>query len=95
MSLLCCLGHGYQWHWGAKVTVLVNPSLLPSVAPGDSNLEEFLHTLEVCMHIAIEVVCRLRMAQEMRSLTAEVASLVDFLLNQILSLKEVIVHMAL
>jgi hypothetical protein len=44
------------------------------------------------MHIAIEVICRLRMAQVARSLSEEELSLVDFLLRQISLVKEVVVQ---
>jgi hypothetical protein len=69
-----------------------NWSALPSVAWCDSNDEDPLPTLEIRLHIAIEVVYRLKMAQEMRLLLVEELLLVDFLLNQILSLKEVVVQ---
>jgi hypothetical protein len=50
------------------------------------------HTHEIHLHIAIEVICRLWMAQEMRLLLDEELSLVDFLLDQIALLKEVVAH---
>jgi hypothetical protein len=64
-------------------------SLQPSVASGAINAEDSLPTPEIRMHIAIEVVCLLRLAQETRSLSDEEFSLVEFLLHQI-ALKEVV-----
>jgi hypothetical protein len=45
---------------------------------------------ELRLHIAIEVVGRLRLAQETRSLLCEELSLITFLLDQIFLLKEVV-----
>jgi hypothetical protein len=67
-----------------------NRSSLHSTTPCGSNDEDLLPTLEICLHIAIEVVCRLKMAQERRLLLVKEVSLVDFLLYQVLSLKEVV-----
>jgi hypothetical protein len=67
-----------------------NRSAFPSVAPCDSNDEDPLPTLEIRLYIAIEVVYHLKMAQEIMLLLVEELSLVDFLLGQILSLKEVV-----
>jgi hypothetical protein len=50
-------------------------------------VEDSLLTLEIRLHIAIEVVGHLRMAYEMRSLSDDELSLVDFLLDQITLLK--------
>jgi hypothetical protein len=60
-------------------------SVVPCVSDDDS-----LSMPEIRLHIAIEEVCHLKMAQETRSLSIEELSLVDFLLDQILSLKEVV-----
>jgi hypothetical protein len=60
------------------------------VAAEDINDEDSLPTPEIRMHIAIEVICYLKMAQEMRSLSLEELSLIDFLLDQIVLLKEVV-----
>jgi hypothetical protein len=57
-----------------------NRSSLHSTTPCGSNDEDILPTLEICLHIAIEVVCHLKMAQERRLLLVEEVSLVDFLL---------------
>jgi hypothetical protein len=45
---------------------------------------------ELRLHIAIEVVGRLRLVQETRSLLCEELSLITFLLDQIFLLKEVV-----
>jgi hypothetical protein len=66
-----------------------NRSLSLSVVPCVSD-DDSLSTPEIRLHIAIEEVCHLKMAQETRSLSIEELSLVDFLLDQILSLKEVV-----
>jgi hypothetical protein len=62
-----------------KVRVIRSPQI--SVALGASNVEDSLPTPEILLHIAIEVVGRLRLAQETRSLFDEELSLVDFLLD--------------
>jgi hypothetical protein len=59
----------------------VNQASLPSTTLCVSNGEDSLPTLEICLHIAIEVVGHLKMAHEMRSLSVEELSLVDFLLD--------------
>jgi hypothetical protein len=53
-------------------------------------VEDSLPTPVIHLHIAIEVIGRLRLAQEMRSLSDKEFSLVDFLLDQISLLKEVV-----
>jgi hypothetical protein len=53
-------------------------------------VEVSLPTPVIHLHIAIEVIGRLRLAQEMRSLSDKEFSLVDFLLDQISLLKEVV-----
>jgi hypothetical protein len=52
--------------------------------------EEPFPSPELHVHIVIEVVYRLRMAQETRSLVDEELSLIDFLLDQIVLLKEMV-----
>jgi hypothetical protein len=61
------------------VRVIRSPQI--SVALGARNVEDSLPTPEILLHIAIEVVGRLRLAQETRSLSDEELSLVDFLLD--------------
>jgi hypothetical protein len=53
----------------------------PSDAPGGRNVEDSLPALELCLHIAIEVIGRLHLAQETRSLSCEELSLIAFLLD--------------
>jgi hypothetical protein len=50
-----------------------------------------LPTPKIWMHIAVEVVSLLKMAQQMMSLSVEEHLLVDFLLDHILMLKVVVV----
>jgi hypothetical protein len=58
-----------------------NRASLPSTTLCVSNGEDSLPTVEIRLHIAIEVVGHLKMAHEMRSLSVEELSLVDFLLD--------------
>jgi hypothetical protein len=51
-----------------------------------------LSSLELHLHIAIEVISRLRMVQESRSLLDEELSLIDFLLDQMVLLKEMVLQ---
>jgi hypothetical protein len=55
-------------------------------------VEDSLSTPEIHQHIAIEVVGRLHLVQESRLLSDDELSLVDFLLDQITLLKEVVAH---
>jgi hypothetical protein len=64
----------------------------PSVILGASYVEDSLPTPKIHQHIAIEVVGRLHLAQESRSLSDDELSLVDFLLEQITLPKEVVAH---
>jgi hypothetical protein len=54
----------------------------PGDAPCVSNVEDSLPAPKLCLHLAFEVVGRLRLAQKARSLSSEELSLVDFLLDQ-------------
>jgi hypothetical protein len=62
------------------------------VMPSVLAMSKTLPTLELRLHIAIEVIGRLHLAQETRSLSCEEHSLIAFLLDQILLLKEVVQH---
>jgi hypothetical protein len=61
----------------------------PSDALRAHNVEDSLPASELRLHISIEVVGRLRLVQETRSLSGEKLSLIAFLLDQIFLLKEV------
>jgi hypothetical protein len=52
--------------------------------------DDSLPSIEIQLHIVIEVVSRLKMTQEMRSLSVKEHLLVDFLLDQILLLKVIV-----
>jgi hypothetical protein len=67
----------------------VHRSPCPSDALRAHNVEDSLPAPELRLHISIEVVGRLRLVQETRSLSGEKLSLIAFLLNQIFLLKEV------
>jgi hypothetical protein len=67
-----------------------NWSLLHSTSLCGTKDEDSLPTLEIRLHITIEVVCHLKMVQETRSLSVKELSLVEFVLDRILSLKEVL-----
>jgi hypothetical protein len=62
----------------------------PGDAPCVSNVEDSLPAPELRLHIAFEVIGRLRLAQKVRSLSSEELSLVAFLLDQIFLLKEIV-----
>jgi hypothetical protein len=64
--------------------------LRPSDAPGARNVEDSLPAPKLSLHIAIEVIGHLSLAQETRSLSCEELSLIAFLLDQIFLLKEVV-----
>jgi hypothetical protein len=60
----------------------VPQSSRPSDAPDVSNVEDSLPMPELRLHIAIEVLGRLRLVQETRSLSSEELSLIAFLLTR-------------
>jgi hypothetical protein len=64
----------------------------PSDAPSVSNVEDPLLAPELHLHIAIEVVGRLRLTQKMISLSSKELSLVAFLFDKIFLLKEIVQH---
>jgi hypothetical protein len=66
-----------------------NRSLLPSALPC-FNDDNSLPTPVVRLHIAIELICRFKLAQV---LSVQELSRVDFLLDQLLSLKEVVAQL--
>jgi hypothetical protein len=65
-------------------------SLQPSATLDARSVEDSLPTPEIRLHITIEVIGRLCLAQAMRPLYNEELSLADFLLDQISLLKEVV-----
>jgi hypothetical protein len=80
--LLCCCPSPPE----PKVTALTPPSV--EYACPEPSEEDSLSTSEIRLHIDINVVSRLNVAEKFRSLSGEELSLREFFLDQILLLEE-------